>query len=665
MDYAAGSELPPITSVAVPLWRTCTNPDNGKKYTAFVVEVHMPDGLRWEVERRYSDFLQLHRTLAPKYAAVSSLAFPQKKAFSSMSHGVIQKRQEAFEAYLGRLHTVLRPPPPALDAFLQVTVHVLRYSVIEQGTKDASRGSLVGMDPLVDASGAGVASCGEGGGGGGGGGGDGGGGGGGGSEPGSEPGSPSKPTKLSIDDFDLLKVVGKGSFGKVFLVRQKADRKLFAMKVLKKLEVQRRRQVEHTRTERRVMGQLDHVFIVPLRFAFQSTHKLYMVSDFCGGGELFFHLKRLRTFTEEMVRFYGAELLCALGHLHARDIIYRDLKPENILLDDEGHVRITDFGLCRDKAPDETSAQTFCGTPEYLAPEMILNRKDGKGYGRSVDWWAYGCLLYEMLTGWPPFYDSNLQEQCTKILRARVEFPPKFHVSRVTQHLLRSLLKREPAQRIGCFEAGAPVEAAAVSGSSTSDVVAAMAAAGEAPGPGQPGGSAATGEGSEAATPKSWLGGTADIMAHPFFAGGVLPDDAGRAAQSFPPMDWDVVEARGLSPPLVPKLRSDTDTNNFDREFTRMGVEESPEEETAFLSAEAQSALTPEAFSGFSYAPETPLGRVSAEEDAQRSQGGEGGGAAAAGSADEVLQAQLSQGLVLDGEVAPQEVQAPPAAPSE
>ena len=121
------------------------------------------------------------------------------------------------------------------------------------------------------------------------------------------------------------------------------------------------------------------------------------------------------------------------------------------------------------------------------------------------------------------------------------------------------------------------------------------------------------------------------------------PDDAGRAAQSFPPMDWDVVEARGLSPPLVPKLRSDTDTNNFDREFTRMGVEESPEEETAFLSAEAQSALTPEAFSGFSYAPETPLGRVSAEEDAQRSQGGEGGGAAAAGSADEVLQAQLSQ----------------------
>ena len=151
-------------------------------------------------------------------------------------------------------------------------------------------------------------------------------------------------------------------------MRLLATGQVYAMKVLKKSEVVRRRQVEHTRAERRIMGGIDHPFVVALRFAFQTSDKLYMVTDYCRGGELFFHLKRFRVFPEPMVRFFAAELVCALGHLHSINVVYRDLKPENVLLDAEGHVHITDFGLSRDDVVDPRGATTFCGTPEYLAP---------------------------------------------------------------------------------------------------------------------------------------------------------------------------------------------------------------------------------------------------------------------------------------------------------
>ncbi len=163
--------------------------------------------------------------------------------------------------------------------------------------------------------------------------------------------------------------------------------------------------------ERRIMGGIDHPFVVALRFAFQTADKLYMVTDYCRGGELFFHLKKMRTFPEPMVRFFAAELVCALSHLHSLDIVYRDLKPENVLLDAEGHVHITDFGLSKDDVSDPRGATTFCGTPEYLAPEMLINRKSREGYGKAVDWWSLGTLIFEMLTGWPPFYDKNLRSE--------------------------------------------------------------------------------------------------------------------------------------------------------------------------------------------------------------------------------------------------------------
>ena len=172
--------------------------------------------------------------------------------------------------------------------------------------------------------------------------------------------------KLSVDDFELLSVVGKGSFGKVMQVRKKDTNKIYAMKVLKKAQILARKQIAHTHTERKVLEEIDHPFVVSLRFAFQTEDKLYMVLDYFTGGELFYHLKNQGKFVEDRVRLYAAEIILALECLHKNNIIYRDLKPENILLDDSGHLRLTDFGLSKESIEGERLAHTFCGTPEYL-----------------------------------------------------------------------------------------------------------------------------------------------------------------------------------------------------------------------------------------------------------------------------------------------------------
>lgn len=250
-----------------------------------------------------------------------------------------------------------------------------------------------------------------------------------------------------LDSFKMIKVIGKGSFGKVTLVKEIRTGEMFALKVLRKDNIIKRNQVEHTRTERSVLGYVNHPFIVGLNMAFQSKDKLYFVLDYCAGGELFFHLGKLGKFPEPRACFYTAEIVLAISYVHNLGIIYRDLKPENVLLDAKGHVRLTDFGLSKEGIVSSSSgAYSFCGTPEYLAPE-ILNRQ---GHGRAVDWWSLGALLYEMLSGLPPFYCRDREKLFEKIRKSELTYPRHLSVPAVT--VLRGLLTRDPKRRLGSGE---------------------------------------------------------------------------------------------------------------------------------------------------------------------------------------------------------------------
>ncbi|KAF1832705.1 serine/threonine-protein kinase YPK2/YKR2 [Decorospora gaudefroyi] len=251
--------------------------------------------------------------------------------------------------------------------------------------------------------------------------------------------------RLTIDDFELLKVVGKGSFGKVMQVQKKDTHRIYALKTIRKAHIISRSEVAHTLAERSVLAQINNPFIVPLKFSFQSPEKLYLVLAFVNGGELFHHLQKEQRFDINRARFYAAELLCALECLHGFNVIYRDLKPENILLDYTGHIALCDFGLCKLDMKDEDRTNTFCGTPEYLAPELLT----GAGYTKSVDWWTLGVLLYEMLTGLPPFYDENTNDMYRKILTEPLHFPGPEIVPPAARDLLTRLLDRNADKRLG------------------------------------------------------------------------------------------------------------------------------------------------------------------------------------------------------------------------
>uniref|UniRef100_A0A8C3ASD3 non-specific serine/threonine protein kinase n=1 Tax=Cyclopterus lumpus TaxID=8103 RepID=A0A8C3ASD3_CYCLU len=257
--------------------------------------------------------------------------------------------------------------------------------------------------------------------------------------------------KADASQFELLKVLGQGSFGKVFLVRKVTDpdaNQLYAMKVLKKATLKVRDRVR-TKMERDILADVNHPFVVKLHYAFQTEGKLYLILDFLRGGDLFTRLSKEVMFTEEDVKFYLAELALGLDHLHSLGIIYRDLKPENILLDEEGHIKLTDFGLCKEAIDHEKKAYSFCGTVEYMAPEVV-NRQ---GHDHSADWWSFGVLMFEMLTGSLPFQGKDRKETMSLILKARLGMPQ--FLSAEAQSLLRALFKRNPSNRLGSCADGA------------------------------------------------------------------------------------------------------------------------------------------------------------------------------------------------------------------
>uniref|UniRef100_A0A8C5H1S1 Ribosomal protein S6 kinase n=1 Tax=Gouania willdenowi TaxID=441366 RepID=A0A8C5H1S1_GOUWI len=242
--------------------------------------------------------------------------------------------------------------------------------------------------------------------------------------------------------FELLKVLGKGGYGKVFQVRKVSGAtsgKIFAMKVLKKAMIVRNaKDTAHTKAERNILEEVKHPFIVDLIYAFQTGGKLYLILEY-----LNVHTNRKTFVFYSLDSFYLAEISMALGHLHQKGIIYRDLKPENIMLNNNGHVKLTDFGLCKESIHDGTVTHTFCGTIEYMAPEILMR----SGHNRAVDWWSLGALMYDMLTGAPPFTGENRKKTIDKILKCKLSLPP--YLTQEARDLLKKLLKRNASLRLG------------------------------------------------------------------------------------------------------------------------------------------------------------------------------------------------------------------------
>ncbi|KAL7817726.1 serine/threonine-protein kinase sck1 [Trichoderma gracile] len=253
------------------------------------------------------------------------------------------------------------------------------------------------------------------------------------------------------NDFEILKLIGKGTFGQVYQVRKKDTGRIYAMKVLQKKVIVQKKEVAHTVGERNILVRTatsDSPFIVGLKFSFQTPSELYLVTDYMSGGELFWHLQKEGRFDEKRAKFYIAELILAIEHLHKNDIVYRDLKPENILLDANGHIALCDFGLSKANLTKNDTTNTFCGTTEYLAPEVLL---DESGYTKMVDFWSLGVLVFEMCCGWSPFYAEDTQQMYKNIAFGKVRFP-RDTLSQEGRNFVKGLLNRNPKHRLGATD---------------------------------------------------------------------------------------------------------------------------------------------------------------------------------------------------------------------
>lgn len=341
-------------------------------------------------------------------------------------------------------------------------------------------------------------------------------------------------TVYGPDSFEVLRLLGKGTFGQVYQVKKKDNGRIYAMKILSKKLIVKKKEIAHTIGERNILVRTSAAaspFIVGLKFSFQTPMDLYLVTDYMSGGELFWHLQKEGRFGEDRAKFYIAELVLALEHLHDNDIVYRDLKPENILLDANGHIALCDFGLSKANLNNDGTTNTFCGTTEYLAPEVLL---DETGYTKMVDFWSLGVLIFEMCCGWSPFYADNTQQMYKNIAFGKVRFPKEV-LSPEGRAFVKGLLNRNPKHRLGA------------------------------------------------------LNDARELKAHPFFQD----------------IDWALLRAKNIPPPFKPHISSETDTSNFDPEFTN--------ESTSVLKKQMEMASTPLSpgvqanFKGFTYVDDSAM----------------------------------------------------------
>ncbi|KAL0586577.1 hypothetical protein ABG067_003751 [Albugo candida] len=377
---------------------------SNRLYTVYAIEMRCPQsGANWVIYRRYQEFKALYSCLRPMGLRIPTL--PPKKLLGSFEPDFIAKRQESLTEWLKSLLSYDRVDdctknPHLIDQVRKFLTFKADQPPLLLSSNPPRQSRLFGMSVTVvyDDS--------------------------------KESQDGSIKQQVTLQDFKMLQVIGRGSFGIVVLVGHRDTKKL--------------KQVEHTRTERRVLGYTKHPFIVGLHYAFQTPRRLYFVLDYCPGGELFYHLSRMKKLPEHMACFYAAQITLALEHLHAAGVVYRDLKPENILLTKEGNVKLADFGLAKEGIHDGVyGTNSLCGTPEYLPPEIL----DRMGHGTAVDWWNLGMVLYEMLTGLPPWYTNDRKKLFERLRSARLQFPP--YVSRQAESIIRQLLNRNPKERLG------------------------------------------------------------------------------------------------------------------------------------------------------------------------------------------------------------------------
>uniref|UniRef100_A0A672STW8 Serine/threonine-protein kinase Sgk1 n=1 Tax=Sinocyclocheilus grahami TaxID=75366 RepID=A0A672STW8_SINGR len=393
-------EQPSCPNVSIP----CSNEqrDKKKRYTVYKVIVSVGRH-EWFVFRRYAEFDRLYNTLKKLFPALN-LKIPAKRIFGdNFDPEFIKHRRAGLHEFIQKIvsHPQLCNHPDIKD-FLRMDKSKNFFDASED--EDDKVGICTNIMFLIY----------------------------------------NKLSNAKPTDFNFLKVIGKGSFGKVLLAKRKRNGKCYAIKVLQKKVILNRREQKHIMAERNVLlKNVKHPFLVGLHYSFQTTDKLYFVLDFVNGGELFFHLQKERTFPEPRAKFYIAEMASALGYLHSLTIVYRDLKPENILLDSQGHIVLTDFGLCKEGISQADTTTTFCGTPEYLAPEVLRKQP----YDNTVDWWCLGSVLYEMLYGLPPFYSRDTHEMYDNILHKELVMRPG--ASTAAWFILQALLEKDHTRRLG------------------------------------------------------------------------------------------------------------------------------------------------------------------------------------------------------------------------